>query len=317
MLFSKKIIFLAAFSLVSNASFAESFAFEEFKQKEEGWWWKKDTKEKAVKPPPEPIVAPKPVEEKKPEEPPKEDKKPFSVKWLNENMPKLLEAAIDDPSNENLAAYFYAQRVALDKSQTFAEKSRSLIAQDPLLDENSRVPMDTFARIDNMRGSSEAKTNALNRLSTVGGLWMFYRSDCKYCEPMAEGTMFFGNTHKFLTTFISLDNKPLKNVKEWIKDEGQAKLLNVKIAPTVVFVVPPNNYYVVSQGAMSGPELGNRILLAAETNGLLSQDEIKSIYPERRGVLGTEDVKDGATTEPKELVKRIRERLNKSYEQTP
>jgi conjugal transfer pilus assembly protein TraF len=314
MLFSKSALAVAVFSLFTASTVvAESFSFDEFQKKEEGWWWKKDVKEKPVKP----IEPPKPIPPKPAEETPKEDKSPFSVKWLNENLPKMLESAIDNPSEENLAAYFYAQRVALDKSQTFAEKSRALIASDPLLDETVRVPMDTFARIDNMKGSKEAKNKALSRLATIGGVWMFYRSDCKYCEPMADALLGFQNTHKFLTTFISLDNKPLSILKEWVNDEGQAKLLNVKIAPTVVFVVPPSNYFVVSQGAMSAPELGDRILFASESHGLLSEEEIKGIYPERRGVLGTDDVKDGATTDPKELVKRIRERLKKSYEQTP
>lgn len=290
-----------------------SEAFIQFKNKEEGWMWKKEPKEKKPKEPE--LPAPKKEDEKpvEPESKPEDSKQPFSTKWLNENLPKLLEKALDEPTEENLAAYFYAQRMALDKSQVFAEKSRAFVAQDPLLDETSRVPMASFARMDNMRGATEAKEKAIKRLSSIGGIWMFYRSDCKYCEPMADAVLGFKNKHKFNTLFISLDQKPLSIVKEWVKDEGQAKKLGVKIAPTVMFVVPPSNYFVVSQGAMSTPELMDRILLAAESNKLLTEQEIREIYPDRRGVLGTEAMQDGATTDPKELVKRIRERLNQTY----
>lgn len=302
-----------------SASEKDGGGFSAFEKKEEGWWWKKDPKEKEILPP-----KPEPKPEQKPASPGEDTLKdqnqtpvpvPFSSKWLRENLPKLLDKAIDEPTEENLAAYFYAQRVLLDKSQNFAEKARALVMSDPLLDETSRVPMATFARIANMSGSRAARDKALSRLSNVGGLWMFYRSDCRYCESMADALLSFEAKYKFITTFISIDHKPLKFLKEWVNDEGQAKNLGVKITPTVFFVVPPNNYFIVAQGAMSMPELGDRILLAAETNGLLTDEEIRAIYPERRGLLSDEDMKDGATTDPKELVKRLRERLMNSYEQ--
>jgi conjugal transfer pilus assembly protein TraF len=314
-------VFVLSAGVVAGVCFAADEAgtgFGAFEKKEEGWWWKKEPKELQI--PPKPVPAkPAPVkEEPKPpaERPTYQQPAPFSTEWLRENLPKLLDRAIDDPSEENLAAYFYAQRVLMDKSQNFAEKARAVVMSDPLLDENSRVPMATFARIANMGASQEARDEALSRLASVGGLWMFYRSDCRYCEPMADALMGFEAKYKFLTTFVALDHKPLKILKEWVNDEGQAKALGVKIAPTVFFVVPPNNYFIVAQGAMSMPELGDRILLAAETHGLLKDEEIKAIYPERRGLLSGEDMKDGATTDPKELVKRLRERLRSSYEKS-
>lgn len=301
-----------------SASEDAGVGFGAFENKAEGWWWKKDPREiPPIKPEPKPEpkpVAPKAeVEEGQKILPP--GPAPFSTEWLRENLPKLLDKAIDEPTEENLAAYFYAQRVLMDKSQNFAEKARALVMSDPLLDETNRVPMATFARIANMSGSQAARDKALGRLSEVGGLWMFYRSDCRYCDPMADALMGFETKYKFITTFVSIDHKPLKILKEWVNDEGQANTLGVKITPTVFFVVPPNNYYIVAQGAMSMPELGDRILLAAETNGLLTDEEIQAIYPERRGLLSGDDMKDGATTDPKELVKRLRERLLKSYEQ--
>ena len=71
---------------------------------------------------------------------------PFSAKWLQQNMPKLLERAIDSPNKENVEAYLYAQRVAMDKSQVYAESARRVVASDPFLDENNRVPLSTYAK---------------------------------------------------------------------------------------------------------------------------------------------------------------------------
>lgn len=83
-------------------------------RKSEGWFFYKDPKE--LPPPPSPILVPPKPADTANKAPDKDQQEPFSVSWLRENMPKLLDAAIDNPSKENVEAYMYAQRVAMDKS---------------------------------------------------------------------------------------------------------------------------------------------------------------------------------------------------------
>jgi conjugal transfer pilus assembly protein TraF len=89
-----------------------------FQGKEEGWFWYKDPKERPVQLPPKSML-PLPAKPKETE--------PLSVEWLKKQMPVLLDRAIDNPTRENVEAYLYAQRLAMDKSQRFAEMSQRVV----------------------------------------------------------------------------------------------------------------------------------------------------------------------------------------------
>ena len=82
-----------------------------FQGKEEGWFWYKDPKDLPVEAPTNPPLQ-APAKSKAPAS--------LSVEWLRKQMPVLLDQAIDSPTRENVEAYLYAQRLALDKSQRFS-----------------------------------------------------------------------------------------------------------------------------------------------------------------------------------------------------
>ena len=48
----------------------------------------------------------------------------INAEWLKDNLPKLLNTAIDDPSTENIATYYYAQRLAIDKANAFSDQTK-------------------------------------------------------------------------------------------------------------------------------------------------------------------------------------------------
>lgn len=282
------------------------------KRKGEGWFWYQDPKD-APKPPP--VVPPKP----KPQTPAKAEKKvdpkdePFSAKWLQENMPRLLEAAIDNPTKENVEAYLYAQRVAMDKSQMYAEKARQVVNSDPFLDENNRVPLSTYAKPAFLKGVEQGKSEALKHLSTVGGIWVFFDSKCSFCKPQIYSVQELARKHGFITKFVSVDGAGVPELPSFEKDNGHAKLLDLKITPTTVLVVPPNNYYVVSQGMMAESQLADRIVLAADSANLLPEPIATKVRSYDRGVLKPDDTKQGASSDPAQWVKYLKDRLQGRY----
>jgi hypothetical protein len=60
-------------------------------------------------------------------------------------MAEYRDAAIDDPTSQNVALYLYLQRVALDKSSRFAAATQRAVQLDPFLDEITQRPTATFA----------------------------------------------------------------------------------------------------------------------------------------------------------------------------
>jgi conjugal transfer pilus assembly protein TraF len=280
-------------------------------RKAEGWFFYKDPKET---PPPPPLIRQEP---KAPDGKPDSKEptvQPFSVSWLRENMPKLLDAAIDDPSKENVEAYLYAQRVAMDKSQRYAEMTTRVVAADPFLDENNRVPIATYTKPFFLRNAQSGVTEALKHVATVGGLWVFFDSKCEFCRPQVNTVQKLAKEYGFVTKFISMDGKALPNVTEFEKNTGQASILNLRITPTTVLVVPPNNYYIVSQGMMAQDQLAERIIIAADSNNLLPKDIAQKINTYDRGVLTNEDTQKGASDDPKQWVKYLKDKLEGRYE---
>ncbi|ABO59639.1 type-F conjugative transfer system pilin assembly protein TraF (plasmid) [Burkholderia sp. SFA1] len=282
-------------------------------RKSEGWFWYKDPKDevkKEVPPPPPPPPSPEVDAKQQPAEKPDQ---PFSVEWLRKNMPRFLDAAINNPTKENVETYLYAQRVAMDKSQRYAEMTQRVVAADPFLDENNRVPIAAYTKSFFLRQFNAGNAEALKHIAKVGGLWVFFDSKCEYCRPQANSVQEITKKYGFVTKFISMDGKGLPNVTEFVKDKGQAKLLNLRLTPTTVLVVPPNNYFIVSQGMMAQDQLEQRIVLAADSNNLLPPDIAKKIRTYDRGVLSNDDMQKGATKDPKEWVKYLKDRLEGRY----
>lgn len=318
-------LFVIALYAVSMPGFADEPAVEPvqpvtpnfLKGSEDGWFWYKDPKDALPKIIPAP--APPPKEEIKPEKPVEkkpEPVKPFSVEWLRKNMQILQDRAIDDPTKENVSAYYYAQRVAMDKAQNYAEAARTVVASDPYLDENNRVPIASFATAQFGRSVNKAKEDALKHMSNVGGLWVFYDSTCDFCRPQVNTVKEVAKKYGISVKFIALDGKGLPGLladNEWVKDSGQAKRLNVKITPTTVFASPPNNYAVISQGLMAQDGLSDRMLLAAQSGNMLPKDILAGLEKYQRGVLKTEDLKDGASDDPKVWIEKLKARLEGRY----
>lgn len=289
-----------------------------YKRHREGWWWGNESSDKP-KPPPAPVPAPKAPTADAKQAPAQPKTEAFSAVWLRENLPKLLDKAIDNPSQENVAAYLYAQRALLDKSQNFENSARLVIATDPMLDENNRVPIASFARAVADRKSDEGITEGLKYLAQKAGLWVFYDSSCLYCQPQVDIVNRVARQSKMPVQYIALDGKPVAPLKvgEFVENQGAAQSLGITMTPTTVLVVPPNGYYIISQGLMAESDLRERIVTAAQAQNLLPKEVLAKVRVFDRGVLSPKDLESGASKDPAEIVRIMRQKLKGVYANEP
>lgn len=279
---------------------------------DQGWFWYEQPKAPETKKPVEPPV--EKSEKKGKVEQDKSEKHPISAAWLRENLPKLHERAIDDPTRENIQAYFYAQRAMMDKAQRYSEAAIAVVQSDPILDENNRIPISQFGKQGVLDKEYLSKKVALKYLaSKVGGLFVFFDSKCEFCRLQARTVNAISKDFGFSVKYISMDGKGLPEIKDFENDNGHAKMLDLKVYPTTVFVAPPSTYLVVSQGVMSQSELTDRILTAATAKKLIPAELVNDINPWDRGVMTVEDLQDGATDNMDEFVKNVQEKLKKRY----
>lgn len=300
-------------ALFFSSSHAAEQSADLYGQKPAGWYWYDDPeKSKPVKPKEQPKEKPSPkiivmpkedvkvtpkTKEKEPE--PKIDDKPLamSAAWLREHYPKMQERAMDNPTNadgspsKDTIAFMYMQKLVLDKAQNFATAAHQAVQLDPLLDENNRVPLSTGSVLMFNSLLEKDRSEALDYLTKKAGLWFFFDSTCRYCVHQLATLDRFKEKHDFSILNISVNNKPIANMKQkWFPNRGHSKMLGLTITPTLVLVVPPNNFYIISQGMASVETIEKKILLAATVKNLLPKEIKEKINPYSKGVVTSEQM---------------------------
>lgn len=295
---------LAGTAFAQNTSTRTASQFDNFKG--DGYYWYKQDPEEAPKPKVEP---PKPVAPVA-AAPTKAQPKSLSAEWMRANLPKLLDAAVDNPTKENVANYMYAQRVLLDKSQNFSEKVKEVVATDPFLDENNRVPIAQFAQAGFSRSTKAGQDEVLNFLGGKGGLWVFVDGPekCGACADYVSNILVGTDGAPGIATQFKFDFRKI-NVNT-PAGKAAAKRLNLTVTPTTVLVIPPSGFFLVSQGLMSQTQLSERLLIAAKSSGTLPKDLEEKVNPFNKGVLTTEEIGGVAPSDnPSEVMKTMRERI--------
>lgn len=249
----------------------------------EGWFWY------------ETLPEPEPPQEKEPEKPeppalqeskavPKtsdEGPPPLSAAWLKVNMPKYLERATDNPTPENVSAYYYLQRVALDKSNKFSDVAQEVVTQDYALDEVSRRPLATYAVNQTNAIAGQAHDELLRQISAKAGIVFVYHSECKYCAMQAPVLKNFASQYGFAITAISLDGLPMPGgaFPDYITDSGQARELGVQQTPAMFLALPPNRTVELAQGVLSIDELSQRVAMAGKQLGIVDEPSFDRARP--------------------------------------
>ncbi|MGP9796988.1 conjugal transfer protein TraF [Halomonas sp. 86] len=270
-----------ALLLISGNGTAEETNFTD--RKSEGWFFYNELEEKVIEPDepldPQPTVTATPPPEQKPAPalPPEPPSAPppqaLSAEWMRENLPKYMDRAWDDPSPENVQAFFYLQRYAMDRSGEFAEVAQQVTMGNAMLDESSRRPFSTSAAQDLDRIAGQNRNVILQDISTQAGLFVFYTGQCQLCQTMAPVLKHLDG--QFEMTPISLDGTDLPGnpFPSMRVDEGHAERLGVQSLPAIYLVSPDAEFIPLAQGAVSLTDLRERIVLGAMQMGLVSQDD--------------------------------------------
>lgn len=282
LLFVSYILMLPVSMALSSTVLDDQSRFIE--RNSEGWFFYEPFLEEPEEKKPEP---PKPkIAEKKPEpEEVQETKapidKPLTAAWFKKNLPKYLNAAIDEPSQKNVRAFYYLQKFAMDRSARFADVAQEVVAGDPYLDHITRRPLASYAsnRVD--RYASLQQDKLIDRLSKSHGIFYFYKKGCEFCIVQAPVIKKLREVNNFALIPISKEGSDymIKTFPDQRKDNGHSEMLGIKNYPATFLVSPEGKFEPLGQGAMSLSELKKRIILAAKRRGWITQDEYDSTRP--------------------------------------
>lgn len=244
--------------------------------------------------------------------------KPLSTEWFKENFEVLRDRAVDNPTKENVQALLYAERVMLDKSESFARKKNFYQSVMPNLQEGARLPMTGSAATAFRSFKAEQRQEAMFEIANHAGLVFFYDHDCSHCSVMIPlvNRLFRENKQKIYVIAKNLHGKTINRLDSNIEiypDQGQSDTFNIKVWPAIVMLRPPIDVLVVAQGSLFYSELQKRLInIAFETN-ILTDDWYYRVYPEQRGLISNnqlDGVPDDIQDDPVKLINFIAEIAN-------
>lgn len=276
--------FFAAFALQAEAalvtdSYANASHSAFFDEGAEGWYWYHDPRSEEelpeVKLPDMPPLQPVPKAEEKSEAP-----APFSLAWVQAMLPKYMEAAWNNPTEENVEAYFLIQRFAIDRATNFANMSQRVVVGNTALDETMRRPLSAPGATQANLNYADKTQEMMRKVAQHAGLWFFYKSDCCFCEAQAP-IMGFLEQQGFPVFAISIDGDELKTQKfqHTYLDSGHAAKLGVTSTPAIFMVSEDGRFDALGMSVLTLSEIRRRILLVAARNGLLSEEDLKEASP--------------------------------------
>lgn len=251
-----------------------------FDRKAEGWFWYNEEEE--IEPEIKPEIKPEiePEIKETPSKPAITTSAPayFSSEWFRVNLPKYKDLAWDNPTNENVQAYLLLQRMAIDRSEKFSNVVEAVTLGNPKLDENARRPTATFASQQVDKDAAKARNKVLTSLSEKVGIFFFFKSDCDVCELQAPVVKMIEKQFGFYVQAISADGKALKNndYPNFKIDNGHADILEVATYPALFLADETGHFSAISQGAVSFPDLVQRILIASVRENWITEEELNS-----------------------------------------
>ena len=247
-----------------------------FSRHAEGWFWYQDPQQEEMIPLPLPEAVPRTPDPAEFDDSPK----PFTLAWVKGALNKYMEAAWDNPTPENVKAYFLLQRFVVDRANKFADVAQQVMVGNALLDETLRRPLGNFATYEVDKQSYENSTKVLQKIAKSAGLFFFFKSSCPYCEMQAPIIKHIEKIG-FKVIAVSIDGGALQSVKfdDTRKDSGQAQMLKVKSTPTIFLMDENGKFETLAISAVSLPELRERILLAAFRAGIITEAEFKTTQP--------------------------------------
>ncbi|MCG7884217.1 MAG: conjugal transfer protein TraF [Candidatus Thiodiazotropha endolucinida] len=245
-------------------------------RKSEGWFWYKAEPEpvepeEVKQPPKQPVSTTPPPQEAGPA--------PLSSAWIRENIQVYLDAALDNPTPENVAAFLYIQRYAMDKSFAFMDASQEVTLGNSALDEINRRPTATFANRKLDETATANNKYIIDKISSTAGIF-FFMDGSEASMAQAEVLDMLERNYQFDTVKIAAVELPPEQYEQGIrKDSGHAQQMGITSLPAIVLLRSDGLFDIVSQAPVSYSDLQKRLLVGAKRLGIISETEFNSTRP--------------------------------------
>jgi conjugal transfer pilus assembly protein TraF len=247
-----------------------------YSKEAKGWFFYEDPKKEEELLDKKTETTPQNINQANPNEKPEEIK--IDVEWLRENLQPIMDAAQNNPTNENLAKYAYVQRLMVDMSTRFAMKMSTYMNQDPLLDENNRRPTSLVNLNEFKSEIIKYKQDAISKINEKAHIWFFYKSTCPYCQKQIPILRMYQERYGAEILAISMDGIQLpglelfKNVID--HDMSVSNQMNIERTPTLLLMTNDGQSHAkITVGLETLPKLESKMLEIAKVTKIITEEE--------------------------------------------
>ena len=229
---------------IEPAALAEPY----FDQREMGWFWY------------EPFTA------RGEDERPESREKQMTVEQIRKRGERLFETALLSPTRKNVKAYMKHQKRVLERSEEFAQVWKRVLWESPALDTTVDHPVSAAGAEISKSLRRSARDAVIERISRVGKLVFFFRSDCPFCRGQAEIIKTLERRHGIGVLAASLDGRGLHPLyPSFVDGAAQAARLGVERVPALFLFVPSRAKIVrIGTGYLTLGEIRQRLHVVGE-----------------------------------------------------
>ena len=185
----------------------------------------------------------------------------MTVKEIRERGERLFEAALLSPTRENVKAYMEHQKRVLERSEEFAQVWKRVLWESPALDATVDNPVSAAGAEISRDLQKRERDNVIEKISRVGKLVFFFRSDCPFCPGQAEVLKTLERRHGIGVLAASLDGRGLHPLYPgFVNGTAQAARLGVAKVPALFLFVPSQRKIVrIGTGYLTLGEIRRRL----------------------------------------------------------
>ena len=215
-----------------------------FDQRERGWFWY----------------------EPQGEEKRREGQRHLTVEQIRKRGEELFETALLSPTKENVRAYMEHQKRVLERSERFAQVWKRVLWESPALDSTVDNPVSAAGAEISRDLRKTARDSVIGKISRVGRLVFFFRSDCPFCSGQAEIIKTLERRHGIGVLAASLDGRGLApHYPRFVDGTAQAARLGVERVPALFLFVPSRKKIArIGTGYLTLGEIRRRLHVVGE-----------------------------------------------------
>ena len=230
----------------------------------------------------------------------------LGVEWLRDNLPKMLDAAQDNPTDENIARYVYAQRLSLDMSSRFQSAAMGFMEKNPILDEGNRRPTTGIDLIAFKGETAEKRKAIMDKLKDLTHIWFFYKSTCEFCHKQIPILNALHTRYQIETLAVSMDGARISNMDKFLHRVDTnlewTQRMNVTRTPTLMLMMNDGSgFTMLTNGLETLPSIEDRLMKMALDMNVITERE----YEDAQDVIDINSLKriDGSLVADKERLK--------------